>query len=323
MWLWKYGIKFSYLYWSYETSSAACSAGKNSHIENQPFEQSDAQSQVSIPQCNREFKVFLTNLIALLANHDGALVRMKASLSYINLPTQCGRLAKIIRIKRYQQAETVHDFFELLSPYWCYTECSLLQTIVRVSRCQSAIKEVNAFLLKRREVSKYLILQQADQPEHSYCSSTLLHHPHSVSPSNEAEIESHTTIRIKVNARILTQRGYNAYAELVCMTLGLPGYSLQLTKTGSGSIIITWSVHDELVPYIQHILEQISDWELKLLASRGVTEISIGAHTTIVPPSIYWIVRDYHSLVSVNYVMYCRVVAAKPPVQLVRFQSDS
>ena len=249
----------------------------------------------------------------MLEKHPNALTRMKTALKHLVLPFRIRRLARIVRSKDYQEAKTVDRLFELLAPYWNFVDFSLLQTLVKASRCQQAIKKLEEFLSEREKISRFLVLQQAErQLEQTHTQQATIHdvatlHLPQVEGTNSQVLHhrSYEEIIARVDTSQLTLRDYDDKAALVSASLKLPRYAMTFEKTGTGSITIHWKISREIVSYIQSI--RISNQEMILLAKERITKIQVGGLFTVNIPSLgYWL-RD-GALVSHSLIIYSRFI---------------
>ena len=285
-----------------QSGGSSCSSGSSSPPE----------VAISIPQSNSDFAIFMAELTEILEGHPKALPRMKIALKHLLLPLGIKRLARIVRSKEYQEAETVDRFFELLAPHWNSVDFSLLQTPVKASRCQPAIKKLEEFLSERKQISRFLVLQQAEhQLEQTHKQQATTHDVASLqlrqvdgTNSQILHQRSYEEIVARVDTNQLTQRDYDDKTALVGASLKVPRYAMTFEKTGTGSITIHWKISREIVSYIQSI--RISNQEMILLAKERITKIQVGGLFTINIPSLgYWL-RDEalvsHSLIITQFV---------------------
>ena len=252
---------------------------------------------ISIIQSHSDFAIFMSDITEMLEENPKTLTRMKRALKnlVLPLPYRIGRLAHIVKSKEYQEATTVDMFLELLAPHWSPVDCSLLQTLVRASHCQPAVRKLEEFLSEQKKISRFLILQQAQQQvdkTHDQ-SATTQGEPSPTLLQVESEYsqaqqhKSYQEVTLKVDKSVLTMKDYDEMADHLSSTLKLPRYSFTVEKIETGSIVIIWQISRELIPYIQSI--RISDGELKILAKQRILEIRITGIIIIYIPSLeYW-----------------------------------
>ena len=255
---------------------------------------SPPESVISIPECNKEFGLFIAELVPLLEKHEGALSNIQVFLEHAVLPLHNKRLAKIFQPEKYQGVQSIRDLFFLLAPHWSYIECSLLHSIVAASGCKAALEKVEEFLRSREQLAPVLNLQKADKHQQSSdrditLSSSSGERRQSFSIINEQpqSPQREEVVEMKVEADTLALRDYDENTSLLCGVLRVPRYVMSFFSTGSGCISVKWLLSKELVSYVRNV--RICSSDLLTLAQKHVTEIRVGSNYQITIPSVaYW-----------------------------------
>ena len=242
--------------------------------------------EMSIPEFAKELALLITDLVELLDKHDGSLEKMKTALENLVLPLPLKRLVRIVQSQRYEEARSVCEIFKLLAPYWSYTDCSLLQVIVKASGCQPAIEKLEAFLQHRSAISPSLMLcdpnsristesevPQDDTPNQTEVSRVMQTQPiqtcvkHLDTPSTgelqgspggsqpcKREITNNEEVSVEVKAEVdinmLTLRDYDDKTSLLCGVLKLPRFALSYLRTATGCLLMVWQMSGNLVSYV-------------------------------------------------------------------------
>ena len=257
------------------------------------------ESEISIPECNIQFSLFITELTPLLENHEGALCNILTFLEQLVLPLHSKCLAKIFQPEKFQGVQSIRDLFRLLAPHWGYIDCSLLHPIVKASGCKPALAKVEEFLHNRKQLSQVLIVQKAEKHQPSSECNTALsssdresHHlsaGRSQSPRVTMQRSSahEEVVEMKVETNVVTLKDYEENASLLSNILGLPRYVMSFFSSGTGSISLKWLISKQLVPYVHNT--RICTSDLIALAEKHVTEIKVGSVYQITIPSMaYW-----------------------------------
>ena len=262
------------LLWSFSID-----ATKQRPIVRQQSHDSD-ESEISIPECNILFSLFITELIQLLEKHEGALSNILIFLEHLVLSLHNKCLVKIFPPEKFQGVQSIRDLFRLLAPNWGYIDCSLLHPIAKASGCKPALERVEEFLHNREQLAPGLILEKHTE-KRSQSPRVIKKQPQPQPPVHEEVVE------MKVDANVLTLRDYEENTSLLCGVLKLSRYVMSYFSTGSGCISLKWLMSKELVPYIQNTRIRSSD--LIALAQKRITEIRVGSYYKITVPSVaYW-----------------------------------
>ena len=296
------------LLWSFSIDDY-CNATKQRPIVQQQSHDSEEsisppESEISIPECNILFSLFITELIQLLEKHEGALSNILTFLEHLVLSLHNEFLVKIFQPEKFQGVQSIRDLFHLLAPHWGYIDCSLLHPIAKASGCKPALERVEEFLHNREQSASGLILEKHQQS--SDCDITLSSSGRVLQGScqhTEKRSQSPRVIKkqpqppvheevveMKVDANILTLRDYDENTSLLCGVLKLPRYVMSYFSTGSGCISLKWLMSKELVPYIQNTCIRSSD--LIALAQKHITEIRVGSYYKITVPSVAYLQED-------------------------------
>ena len=263
---------------------------------------SPPESAISIPECNIQFSLFITELTPLLENHEGALSNILTFLEQLVLPLHNKCLAKIFQPEKFQGVQSIRALFRLLAPHWGYIDCSLLHPIVKASSCKPALAKVEEFLHNREQLSQALIIQKAEkhQPS-SECntapssSDRVSHDSHQISAGRSQsprvtmqQASAHEeVVQMKVETNAMTLKDYEENVSLLSHILRLPRYVMSFFSSRTGSISLKWLMSKRLVPYVQNT--RICTSDLIALAEKHVTEIKVGSVYQITIPSMaYW-----------------------------------
>ena len=99
---------------------------------------------------SKSFALLLSDLITILKGDQDAVVKMKVVLKAMTLPLQDDNgedeLSVVINSPKYNDATTIAELFDALAPCWNEFDCDLLDTLVRASSSEAAIKKVEKFL---------------------------------------------------------------------------------------------------------------------------------------------------------------------------------
>ena len=263
---------------------------------------SPPESEISIPECNIQFSLFITELTPLLENHEGALSNILTFLEQLVLPLQNKCLAKIFQPDKFEGVQSIRALFRLLAPHWSYIDTSLLHPIVKASGCTTALEKVKEFLLNREQLAPVLVLQKADkhpdqditsEPSSGGVSQGSQQHtggrsrsPRVMTPRSSV----HEEVEMKIETNAVTLKEYEENASLLCRILRLPRYVMSFFSSGTGSISLKWLMSKELVPYVQNT--RICSIDLIALAQKRITEIRVGCHFKITIPSVAYLQED-------------------------------
>ena len=268
----------------------------------------------------KSFVLLITDLVAVLTETSGALLRITTALLHtpdILFDTRC-----------IEEAKTVAEVFCYLMQFWSHTDCELLSFVVEASRCDAAATRLQEFLSFREENSECIIIHPSQPPPPTPGAQTTppseqtrppgaqtpppseqAHPPKAHTPPTSlyeanasdrpavVEQPRAAVIVASVDTDVLTQKDYNTISGLVCSVLSIPKRVLDFLGTEEGSVRLKWRVHAALVGSIKSL--RISDSHLQLLARHGVTRITVGHSYELCLSTLhYWQRRAVYSVVS-------------------------
>ncbi len=263
----------------------------------------------------REWALLITALAELL--DEKALERMKTALEQLVLskpaknssarPRKSKKLEKcapIVASCEYKEAKSVREFFKLLAPRWSWVECSLLEFVIKASRCKPAMEKFQEFLRIRKTAASTTtvpVVKEDCSTIQTVSNGETLPQPESEAPTERRGLLPLETsnavggnhgipedigIEEKLDKDALTLEEYDQHAGFLCGITATPRYLLEYIGARDGCIALQWRMSNQLLPL--H-LARITDEDLKSLAKLKVLEIRIGAYLHLAVPTIaYW-----------------------------------
>lgn len=256
----------------------------------------------------REFSLLLSELVELLERSEKALERMKRSMSFLVLQepssAKSSNQCVLIESSTYKEANTIDKLFEQLlqAKRLRWEEPSLLEHIIKASKCEPAMEKLKGFLLMRKRSSLYCYPSSQD---HLSLTSAEESSPHSeaAGSSEKAEVPQQDTtncqvgqsgqapeeveIEEKLDKDMLTAEEYDENADFLCGILAIPRYVMRFLGARGGCISIRWTVSRQLLAHMLNA--RITEDVLQSLAGLGVKEIRIGTYFHLsVPAAAYW-----------------------------------
>ena len=262
---------------------------------------------------SKSFALLLNDLIIILEGDHNAVVRMKVILKAMTLPRQDDdgedELSVVMNSPKFNDATTVAELFDALSTCWNEFDCDLLDTLVRASSSEAAIKKVETFLEGRDPDVPLVVrtsqLRTAEQPDATARESATL----SQSTPDAALKQSADTTRpyvllplVSDNSRqqslppagaaivkVRTDRDQITIAEMLdvkeasCHNLRLPKEAMAYAESLTGSVTLIFYISVKLIRYLR--AQVLGPHELYSLRSHGVYEIVIpDQYHLIIPP---------------------------------------
>ena len=286
---------------------------------------SSASDSKSIPRktkklapSSKSFALLLSDLIIILEGDHNAVVRMKVVLKAMTLPRQDDNgedeLSVVINSPKYNDATTIAELFDALAPCWNEFDCDLLDTLVRASSSEAAIKKVEKFL-EGRDPDMPLVVRAsqprtAEQPvvpdataRESATSfrSTLMPDESSAMLKRSADTTQRYVLlpdnssyqslppvgaavfMVRIDGEQVTVSRMLDVKEATCHNLRLPKEAMVYVDSRPGSVTLIFYMSIKLIRYLQAQVLRLH--ELYSLRSHGVYEIIIpDQYHLIIPP---------------------------------------
>ena len=237
-----------------------------------------------LPVIVAEYGIMMSGLTEILEKYEGALKRMKSAFESISLVMKEETCIALMKSEHYEKIRSVQEFFRELGRYWNHIECSLLDALVRATKCKPAIEELNEFVCSKKKDER-IILSDDRASQLSL---------EALSPNQVQEDSNTVSIAATVNRVGLTMAVYERLSNIISYALGIPRFMMRLFGFEQGSIVISWATSRGVLSHIQsRVLE---DHHMKLLLQEMVVSIRIGSEYNIaVGDSDYWInVSSYY-----------------------------
>lgn len=159
-----------------------------------------------------------------------------------------------------EKCENSYAFLKRLSFHWSWIDFSLLEDIVKASRCEKAIKLLEAF---KSELNQVQFLSPSTVP--APCAKMI--------PNKE---QPHTILTLTIDCKLFecTLHYISELKSVFTQWCGISRHSLQLVAVKQISVITTtfyWMLTKELVPIICTKIQMNRDW----LRSKRILEVSI------------------------------------------------
>ena len=187
---------------------------------------------------------------------------MKIAFESIALVMEKETCIALIKSEHYETIRSVQEFFRELGRYWTHIECSLLEALVRATKCKPAIEELNEFVCSKRKDGRIILsVQEASPPTppSTSCNNVLVstsdtsalvcppsHLIIDIESSGAQQYSDSVCIAARVNQVNLTVAAYERLSNIVSYVLGIPRFMMRLLGIKLGSIVISWATSIEV-----------------------------------------------------------------------------
>ena len=214
-----------------------------------------------------QFVLATTDLASILDRHPEALQHMKTALITITVLIGDEQVEAVIRSRDFNEAETATDFFRALAPVLNVLDEKTLETIVRASRVDEAIKRFETYLNIRDPTVPLVVFES-----NMLC---ILHPP--PSRSDAASVGAKELV-VRTNRENLTVGDVAELRADVSDALNVSPLALCPRGVIKNSISVVFWVSERLLSYIQSQIVSLAT--LRFLHDEGIEDI--------------WMDRDYH-----------------------------
>lgn len=243
----------------------------------------------------RTFCLFITSLIMLLEEDEGALNRMQTFTEQLARTLQSTNGNFFIPEAAFKKAKTVREFFSEIAPLYNYIDTDFLKDIVEASKCQKAIKKLQQFLAERACMPLLQLVEELRTTDDIGANTSELNqetteHPESTSGSclhtsahdtfvvsTQPHVWSSDTaipVTMKTSLENPTHGDYEMQKQAITSIWDLPSAVLTFFGCGTGSFIVTYTIPAQYTSYIKSA--PISEAARLLLRESHILELSVG-----------------------------------------------
>ena len=264
------------------------------------------------------FALLLSDLIIILKGDQNAVERMKVVLKAMTLPFKDedgeNELSVVMNSPKFNDATTIAELFDALSPCWNEFDCDLLYTLVRVSSSEAAIEKVEKFL-EGRDPDTPLVVRASPlhTTEHPVVpDATVRESPTSfqsaLMPDEDAMLKrsADTTQRyvllpdnssyqslppvgaavfmVRIDGEQVTVSRMLDVKEATCHNLHLPKEAMVYVDSRPGSVTLIFYMSIKLIRYLR--AQVLGLHELYSLRSHGICEIVVPDQYHLISPPL-------------------------------------
>ena len=256
----------------------------------------DTAVHSDLSETSQMFQQLQRTVMDLLDQFPNALPKLKQVLASLVLPLDEGRVAPLVDLLAYENAQTVRELFRLMAPYWNPLSADLLALLLEASGCNQAASKVAEFV-EARASNGHLVLCIRQLPALASSENDLnvadletvhnapLSELQSTHPTAFARLPEHkvtstrTTVRIsvEVNKPLLCLADYEEITTALSGFFELPKAALVYAGCSKAPLVLSWLATHELVAYIRS--KEFEDGGLnghRLLIESKVTGVAVG-----------------------------------------------
>ena len=242
------------------------------------------------------FQQLQKKVMDLLDHAPNALAKLKQVLASLVLPLGEGKVAPLVELHCYENAQTVRELFRLMAPYWNPLSTDLLSLLLEASGYKQAASKVAEFV-EARASKGHLVLCTHQLPTLASGENDLnvadlqtIHNApiselQSLHPTVFARLPEHkvtssrTTVRIsvEVNKPLLCLADYEEITTALSAFFEVPKAALVYAGCSKAPLVLCWLTSHYFVAYIRSATRE--DGGLsghKLLVGSKVTGVAVG-----------------------------------------------
>ena len=278
-----------------------------------------SRSTKRLTPSSRSFGLFLRDLITILEGDHKAIANMKVILKSMTLPLQDedgeDELPIVITSADYKNATTIIELVDALAPCWNEIDCDLLDTLVRASCSEAAIKRVEEFLGERdhdmplvvrtsqrhtaadtdatvgKLTTPSLSTPTPDESSAMAKQSADVTHPYVLLPlvadnSTDQPLTpvGAVVVMVRTSNEQITIAEMHSIKEATCHNLRLPKEAMVYIQSLTGSVTFIFFMSVKLIRYLHAQVLRLR--ELYSLRTHGVYEIIIPDQYHLIVPSL-------------------------------------
>ena len=229
-----------------------------------------------LTEASLDFRKVQKDVKDLLLQCPNALEHLKQCLASLVLPLGDSKVAPLVDPVAYNAANTIAEFFKLMSPYWNHLSTNLLSLLVDASGCKPAVDKLAEFE-KARASSGHLVLcrKSASKSELKSVHTSPLKKLQPLYAAVCTNTERNTVrITAGVDKPQLHVSCYEEVTTAICGFFRLPKAALVCAGCSEKPLALCWLVSRDLLPYMKNSKGGVSGD--CLLSKQQITQIFFG-----------------------------------------------